>query len=94
MGVTSAAVADEEELVGDVEHLAGHFRFLDGQAVVARQRDDAVTRDAREHGRGKRRRVDHVVANEEQILSAASLTPAGGVERDALGVAFERRPPS
>ena len=83
--------ADEERLVGDVEHLARQHLLAHREAEVARERDDRVARDARQDRGGQRRRVDDVVAHEEQVLAAAFAEVAVGVERDAFAVAFGDR---
>ncbi len=50
-----------------------------------------VAGDALQNRRGQRRRVDDVVAHEEQVLAAAFAEEAGLVERDAFGVAVDGR---
>ena len=50
-----------------------------------------VARDARQHRGRHRRRVEHLVADEEEVLAAAFAQVAVGVERDALAVALEHR---
>jgi hypothetical protein len=41
------------------------------EAVFAGQRDDRIARDALQDRIAKRRRVDHAIADEEQVLAGA-----------------------
>ena len=83
--------AHEEGLVGDVEQLARQQLFADLEAVISRERDDRVAGDARQDRRGRRRRVDDVVADEEEVLAAAFAQEAGRVEGDPFAVALRHR---
>src|SRR5580765_6175964 len=59
--------ADEERLVRNVEELAGKRLLGNLETEVARDLQNRVASDARQHGGRKRRRVEHFVADEEQV---------------------------
>src|SRR5512146_2423599 len=58
----------EEDLVGGVQHLARHQRLAQREAHVAREADDAVTRDPVQQGAIERRRVKLPAMHDEEIL--------------------------
>ena len=82
--------ATEKRFVRQIEELAREGRFPHLVAEVFRDRQHALAGDALQHGRAERGRVDHAVANEEQILPAAFAQQAALVEGNALAVAVER----
>src|SRR4029453_1917048 len=55
--------SDEEHFVSHVKHLARQGLLTDLEAELARNRDDRVSRDARQHRVANRRRVDDVLAD-------------------------------
>ena len=61
----------EEDLIGDIEHLARYALFPDWYTEIARQRQDRVAGDAWQHRRLQRWRVEDTVADHEQVLAAA-----------------------
>ena len=83
--------ADEEHLVGDVQHFARQRLLAHLEAEVARDRHHRVARDARQDRVADRRRVDDAVADDEDVLAAAFAQVALRVERDAFGVALGDR---
>ena len=82
--------AREEGLVGDVDLVAADAPLAHLDALLARQPDDRVARDAVE-GRGQLRRVQHAVAHDEDVLAAALGDVALGVEQQRLVVAAGER---
>ena len=91
IGVISTAVPTKNASSRDVEHLARQHLFAHREAEIARERDHRVARDARQNRGGQRRRVEDVVADEEQVLAAALAQVAVRVERDPLAVALGDR---
>ena len=83
--------AGEEHLVRDVQQLPRHVLFAHGQALILRERHDAVAGDARQHRRRQRRGIQDAVADDEEVLAAALAEEAVGIERDAFAVAVEHR---
>ncbi len=81
----------EEQLVGHVERLALDRRLPDLVAKVARDRDDRIPRDAGQHRRVHRRRVQDPPAHHEDVLRASLAHVAVDVERDPLGVPVGNR---
>ena len=67
------------------------FCSLSAVTHLQRQRNHGVARNARQHGSGKRRRIDFAVADDEDIFAAAFAHMAAGIERDALGIAVGDR---
>ena len=82
--------ADEEELVRDVEHLAGHGLLDHNIAQLLGQGDNRVPRDPGQDGGSKRRGKNLAVADDENVFAAALADVARHVERNALGVAVGR----
>ncbi len=81
--------AREEQFVGHVQGLARDVFLAHFDAEIPRERDHAVARDAGQAARGERRRVEHAVADQEQVLAAAFTHLAERVERDGLAVPVE-----
>src|SRR5512140_1269111 len=64
--------AREEDLVGEVQHLARDGLVPDRELhLLLEDLQDAVAGEAGEHRVGQRRRVDHVVADQEDVLAGA-----------------------
>ena len=82
--------ATEKRFVRQIEELAREGRFPHLVAEVFRDRQHALAGDALQHGRAERGRVDHAVADEEQVLPAAFAEQAAFIEGNALAVAVER----
>ena len=82
--------AGEEYFIGDVQQFPRDDGLHYRDSKVARQRDDAVAGDAREHRSAQRRREDLAVAHHEDVLARSFADVAGGVQRDALAVAVDQ----
>ena len=76
--------AGEEQLVGEVEHLARNGDLAHFDAHVLRQRHHGVTRDAVEQRVRHARRVQHAVLDDEQVLAGAFAHGAVGRQADAF----------
>lgn len=83
--------ASEERLVGEVELVAGDRRLLDGDAVLAGEREDGVAGDAGEDAAGQRRGDELALLDDEQVLAGAFADVAVHVRQDGLVVAAELR---
>ncbi len=83
--------ACEERLVADVQHLAREYLFPHAEPEIVRDGENRVARDARQDRGAQRRRVNRVVADDEQVLSAAFADMPGRVERDPFAVAVRDR---
>ena len=64
-----------------------------GDVQIFGERDDGVARDAGQNAGGERRRVERAVVDEKDVHAGAFADVAAGIERDAFGVAVERRLP-
>src|SRR5690606_6016354 len=68
--------------------------LVDGEAFLARERDEGLARDAGKDGAAERRRRDGAVLHDEEDVHAAQfLDPAmlGGIEKHDLVAALRRR---
>ena len=81
--------AGEEELVGDVQHLARDALLDDLDALAPRQGDDGVARDPGQDRGDEGRRDQDALLDEEEVLAAALGEVPFGIEGDPLG----RSPP-
>src|SRR4051794_15269694 len=79
--------AGHEDLVGEVELIAGDLALLQLEAEVARDLDRRGAVDAAEHAREVGRRGDHPVLDDEQVLAGALGDVPVRVEEDRLLVA-------
>src|ERR1017187_3343364 len=82
--------AGEEYFIGDVQQFPRDDGLYHRDSQIARQRDDAVAGDAREHRSAQRRSEDLTVAHDEDVLARSLADVAGRVERDALAVAVDQ----
>ncbi len=80
--------AGEENFVGNVEHFTRDHLFADWDAQIFAQGENRVARDAWKDARGQRRCRDDAILHQKDIFARAFAHVAGGVERDALGVAI------
>src|SRR3954468_21953229 len=83
--------AAEEDLVGDVEHLARHLLLLDLETEIAGDGDDRVAGDAVQEGAVYVGRIDHAVLHDEDVLARALADHAVRRETDAFVVAVAQR---
>src|SRR5208282_3062202 len=79
----------KENFVRNIKRLTRNLLLYDLDAEVARDLQHRVARDARKHGVAERSRVQHAVADDEQILARAFADVAVHIERDAFGVAVD-----
>src|SRR5206468_1522053 len=80
--------AAEEDLVGDVQHLAWDhlLHYLDAQ--FARDSNDRVTSDARQHRIAQRCGQQGVILYQEDVLARAFAHVAVHVQRDTFDVSI------
>src|SRR5438552_6176523 len=79
--------ATEEDLIGDVEHLARNRALDERNPQILRQVDDRRAGDAGEDRGGQRWGVEDPLLDEEEVLAAPLADEAVGVQGDALRVA-------
>src|SRR5437016_8801264 len=83
--------ADKEDFVGDVEHFARNYMFLQGNAQVFRQLRDGISRDARQNAGGERRSVKYAIVRQKNVHARAFANVALRIQSDTFGVAVETR---
>ncbi|EAU63378.1 hypothetical protein STIAU_7170 [Stigmatella aurantiaca DW4/3-1] len=84
--------AGEEDLVADVERVAGEGDFLHAAATVADELEHRVAGDAIEDGRGEGRGLDDaLLVHHEDVLAGGLGHEAADVQQDGLVIAAQHR---
>ena len=79
--------AGKEELIRQIQHLAGHGHLFHFVAQIMSDGPDSVAGDAAEDGGGQWRRIHHASHDHEQVLARAFGHIAVNIQADSLVIA-------